>query len=177
MTKKLIKNIEQEKSLKNYFLEFKKLAEYNRIWITTDHEDQYKNINLKVDQNFFIHLIGLQKLPMYTNVKNQKIIQKINNGTINFSSIEKNLRSLKITSKGNTKQDARYVDMKIKGLKNIKSLDPSKIFNEFNLVIFESKVLKECFPTIQSELCFMKRKADKLLLFHLNFDFENNRNY
>lgn len=172
MSENSINNVKQEKSLKDYFLEFKKLAGYSWIWLVTNHEKDYKNINLYSYQNFFVHLIGLRKLPMHAHVKTKKIIERINKEIISFSSIRKDIKSLKNTRK-NLNEKIKYVNLKIKGLKNIKSLDPQEIFEEFNLIIFESEKLKEHFPLIKSELCLMKREASNLFLFHLMTD--NNR--
>lgn len=156
------------KSLKDYFLEFKKLAEYKKVWLISRKNNKYKNINIKVNKEFFIHMIGLQKLPIYKCIKNNKLVERIEKEIIDFDSIYRAIKSLKKTRK-DLKIEIKHVLSKIEGLKNIESFLPEKIFKEFNLVIFDNKILKRNFPYIKSEICLLKRNLNKLFLLHLSF--------
>ncbi|MDE6082735.1 MAG: hypothetical protein K2F52_02535, partial [Malacoplasma sp.] len=119
--KKIIKINNNEKSLKDYFSEFEELSNCKRIWISCKDGEKNIDVNLKIPVNFFIHLIGIQKLPMFKKIKNEQLINKIKKEKITFKTISKSIKSLK--KKKKNMNEIRNVNSKIKGLKNINSFE------------------------------------------------------
>ncbi|MDE5767030.1 MAG: hypothetical protein K2H56_00630, partial [Malacoplasma sp.] len=162
--KKIIKINNNEKSLKVYFSEFEKLSNCKRIWISCKDDEKNIYVNLKIPVNFFIHLIGIQKLPMFKKIKNEHLINKIKKEKINFETITNSIKSLK--KKKKNVNEIRNVNSKIIGLRNINSFEFEKIFKDFNYVSFNKNIIKKIFPFTSCDLCLIKKiNNDEFILF------------
>lgn len=159
------------KSLKEYFLEFKKISTNKRIWLILDDNT---NVNIKLDYKFFIHMIGIQKIPIYRNLSINQLIKKIINEQITFTTINKNIRTAKLKDKNN-KHNLMFVKNKITGLKLLSKIDINSLVFYFPFFSFDKNNINKSFINFQSDFMWFNVKNNTILGFLLaKIDGKNN---
>lgn len=156
----------EPKSLNEYFTEFKKLMEHDRIWIELENNI---NINIKTDYKFFIHMIGIEKIPVYKKLRIDELLKKIENEEITFLEISKKIKAT-ILKNRDRKQEMRYVENKIKGLKKIKEINKDMLIKIFHNFLIDNK--RHIFENIPHDF-FWYHSDGKCVFGFLLKNFEN----
>lgn len=167
----MIKTILKLKTLKQYYLEFKEMMNCNRIWFTLDDNS---SVNIKADYKFFIHMIGIQKIPFYKKADIKSLIKKIESEEITFDVIKKRIKAVNLKNK-NLKQSMKFLSYKLLGLQFFKSLDINTLIKNLPFFSFDDMKLKKIFLQVHADLFWFNKSYDGQVLGFLLSKFKNGK--
>lgn len=166
----MTKTILKPKTLKQYYLEFKEMMNCNRIWFTLNDNS---SVNIKADYKFFIHMIGMQKIPFYKKADIKSLIKKIESEEITFDVIKKRIKAVNLKNK-NLKQSMKFLSYKLLGLQFFKSFDINALIKNLPFFSFDSRNLKKAFSQVNADIFWFSDEEGYVLGFLLS-KFKNRR--